>query len=162
MEHGSDCSIVICVEKGSLEYKALLLILTLRKNWPLWSSVPIYAYSPRAGKGPSDWLKAVYEQYDVRPIYEHLNIEYADYPLANKPIVMAHAERTVRSKFLVFLDTDILCWREPKYFRVFLINVICHCVWIRQKQSRRAAQETDTIRCGNVSMSWQGRGTNLM
>src|SRR5262249_45698581 len=111
-----DCSIVICVEKGSLEYKALLLILTLRMNWGEWSSIPIYAYSPRAGKEPSSWLKAVYRLYDVQPIYEHSNIEFADYALANKPIVMAHAERTLRSKFLVFLDTDIICWREPKYF----------------------------------------------
>src|SRR5262245_11496741 len=111
-----DCSFVICVEKGSLEYKALLLILTLRKNWGAWSSIPIYAYSPRPGKEPSDWLQAVYEQYEVRPVYEHLNIEYTDYPLANKPVVMAHAERTLTSKFLVFLDTDIVCWREPKCF----------------------------------------------
>jgi hypothetical protein len=116
MENYPDCSFVICVEKGSLEYKALLLILTLRKNWGKWSSVPIYAYSPRAGKEPSDWLKAVYEQYNVRPIYEHLNIKYADYPLANKPIVMAHAERTLKSSILVFLDTDIVCWNEPTYF----------------------------------------------
>jgi hypothetical protein len=116
MEHRPDCSFVICVEKGSLEYKALLLILTLRKNWGVWSTVPIYAYSPRAEKQPSDWLQDVYERYNVRPIYEHLNIEYADYPLANKPIVMAHAERTLRSKFLVFLDTDIVCWREPQCF----------------------------------------------
>jgi hypothetical protein len=90
--------------------------LTLRKNWGKWSSVPIYAYSPRAGKEPSDWLKAVYEQYNVRPIYEHLNIKYADYPLANKPIVMARAERTLKSRILVFLDTDIVCWNEPTYF----------------------------------------------
>jgi len=116
MEQRPDCSFVICVEKGSLEYKALLLILTLRKNWGIWSSLPIYAYSPRAGKEPSPWLQAFYEQYDVRPIYERLNIEYADYPLANKPVVMAHAERTLTSKLLVFLDTDIVCWREPKYF----------------------------------------------
>ena len=116
MEQHQDCSFIICVEKGSLEYKALLLIITLRKNWGAWSSVPIYAYSPRGGNKPSDWLEAIYELYNVQPIYEHLNIEYADYALANKPIVMAHAERTLRSKFLVFLDTDIMCWREPKYF----------------------------------------------
>jgi hypothetical protein len=54
-------------------------------------------------------------RYDL---YERLNIEYADYPLANKPVVMAHAERTLTSKFLVFLDTDIVCWREPKCFAV--------------------------------------------
>jgi hypothetical protein len=110
-----DCALVICVEKGSLEYKALLLILTLRKNWGVWSSLPIYAYSPRAGKEPSAWLQAVYEQYNVRPVYETLNIEYVDYPLANKPIAMAHAEQTLESKFIVFLDTDILCWREPTH-----------------------------------------------
>jgi hypothetical protein len=116
MDQAPDCSVVICVERGSLEYKALLLILTLRNNWGVWSSLPIYAYSPRAGMRPSGWLEAVYEKYNVQPVYEHLNREYTDYPLANKPIVMAHAERTFTSKFLVFLDTDIVCWREPRCF----------------------------------------------
>ena len=116
MDQGSDCSFVICVEKGSLEYKALLFILTLRQNWGVWSSLPIYAYSPRTGKEPSDWLQDIYEQYNVQPIYETLNIDYPEYPYANKPIAMAHAERTLKSKFLVFLDTDILCWREPSLF----------------------------------------------
>lgn len=113
-----DCSFVICVEAGSLEYKALLLILTLRKNWGNWSRLPVYAYSPRKDRKPSDWLRAIYELYQIRPVYEDLNINFADYPLANKPIAMAHAERTLDSETLVFLDTDVLCWNPPTHFEL--------------------------------------------
>jgi hypothetical protein len=111
-----DCSFVICVEKGSLEYKAFLLILTLRRNWGSWSKLPIYAYAPREGREPSDWLRSIYRLYDVTPIHQNLNTDFVDYPLANKPISMAHAERVLTSKILVFLDTDVLCWNPPMHF----------------------------------------------
>jgi hypothetical protein len=118
MSHVPDCSFVICVEKGSLEYKALLLILTLRRNWGPWAKLPIYAYSPRKDRQPSDWLKAIYQAYDVTPIYENLNVDFSDYALANKPYAMAHAERNLKSNTLVFLDTDILCWHPPSNFNL--------------------------------------------
>lgn len=115
MSEAPDCSFVICVEKGSLEYKALLLILTLRRNWGPWANLPLYAYSSRKGREPSDWLKAIYELYNVTPVYEVLNTDFIGYPLANKPLAMAHAEAVLRSEFLVFLDTDILCWLPPTH-----------------------------------------------
>src|SRR5262245_34444818 len=121
MEHTHaepNCSFVICVEKGGLEYKALLLILTLRQNWGPWSKVPLYAYAPREGKEPSDWLKEIYRLCDVTPVYQKLNTDFVDYPLANKPIAMAHAERVLTSETLVFLDTDVLCWHPPTHFNL--------------------------------------------
>jgi hypothetical protein len=61
-------------------------------------------------------MKEAYKLYNVRPVYEVLNELYDEYPLANKPIVMAHAECNAPTKYLIFLDTDILCWREPTEF----------------------------------------------
>ena len=111
-----DAGFVICVEKGSLEYKALCLIITLRKNWGRWADLPIYAYSPRAGCEASPWLLEVYNEYGVTPVLENLNTSYRDYPLANKPIVMAHAEQNTDHELLIFLDSDILCWKPPELF----------------------------------------------
>jgi hypothetical protein len=116
MSCAPDCSIVICVESGSLEYKAFLLIETLRRNWGSWSTLPVYAYAPRPGKSPSSWLLEVYSRYQVTPVDVALNTEFVDYPLANKPLAMAHAEATLDSKYLLFLDTDTLCWQPPDAF----------------------------------------------
>jgi hypothetical protein len=49
-------------------------------------------------------------------VEEPINTRYYDYPLANKPLCMAHAERQKLHDLLVFLDSDILCWREPTDF----------------------------------------------
>lgn len=111
-----DSAFVMCIEKGSLEYKGLLMIMTLRANWGDWSKVPIFAYSPRLGRQPSDWMQAVYKRYDITPVFDVLNENYADYPLANKPISMAHAERNLTAETIIFLDTDILCWTPPSHF----------------------------------------------
>jgi hypothetical protein len=116
MSRQPSSSIIMCVEKGTLEYKALLMIMTLRTNWQQWGRVPVYAYSPRRNRQPSDWLKAVYERYEITPVYECLNEDWVDYPLANKPLAMAHAECTLSTEQLLFLDTDILCWKEPTEF----------------------------------------------
>lgn len=109
---------VLCVEPGSLEYKAALAIISLRENWGDWASYPLYAYSPRPGRKPSGWLREIYRRYDVTPVEHDLNTEFADYPLANKPIAMRHAEAASDAEFLVFLDSDILCWRPPTAFEL--------------------------------------------
>lgn len=117
MTHAEDCpAIVVCVEPGLLEYKALCLILSLRENWGRWANVPIYAYSPRPGRCVSRWLLHAYDKYEVTPIVEALNTDYADYPLANKPICMADAEGRLGHSTLIFLDSDIICWHEPLLF----------------------------------------------
>jgi hypothetical protein len=110
---------VICVEAGSLEYKALCLMLTLRKNWGRWAKLPIYAYSPRSNSHPSAWIFDVYEQLEVTPVTREINTRFPDYPLANKPLSMAHAESTLNKELLVFLDSDILCWRPPELFQLY-------------------------------------------
>ncbi len=109
---------VICVEAGHLEYKALCLLLTLRENWGRWAQLPIYAYSPRPNFRPSAWVFDAYEQLDVIPITDGINTRFPNYPLANKPLSMAHAEATLDKEFLVFLDSDILCWRPPELFQL--------------------------------------------
>jgi len=101
-----------------LEYKALCMILTLRRFFGDWSRCPIYAYSPRRSNIVSSWMLDVYRHFDVIPVIENINTDFVDYPLANKPICMAHAECELGSEFLVFLDSDILCWRQPDLFDI--------------------------------------------
>ncbi len=112
----NNTAVVCCIERGGLEYKGLGMLLSLRKNWGRWSDVAVYVYSPRLDNRVSDWMRGVCRELGITLIDEPLNAAYADYPLANKPLCMAHAEKHVREEFVVFLDSDILCWNEPKDF----------------------------------------------
>lgn len=114
----SDIGFVCCIERGMLEYKALCMLLTFRRNWPDYSDVPIYAYSPRPSCIVSDWLLVFYSKLNVKLVDTPLNLDYSDYPLANKPLSMAHAEANLSCDILVFLDSDILCWNYPKQFHL--------------------------------------------
>jgi len=80
------------------------------------AKAPVWAYSPRPGIKVAGWIRDLMDHFEVRHIEEPLNERNADYPLANKPIVLAHAEEQADTPMVVFLDTDILVWREPAAF----------------------------------------------
>jgi hypothetical protein len=109
---------VVCVEPGPhrLEYKAATLFLTMRRNMGALSNEPIRAYAPRPGRSVAPWLRQMMAELEVEYFDEPLNAAHADYPLANKPLALAHAEETAGTEYVVFLDTDILFWREPSRF----------------------------------------------
>lgn len=108
---------VVCVEPGHrLEYKAATLFLTLRRNFGSMANAPVWAYSPRPGIAVAPWIRDVMDHFEVRHIAEPLNHRWPDYPLANKPLALAHAEEHCGTDFVVFLDSDILAWREPVDF----------------------------------------------
>src|SRR5688572_26639221 len=108
----------VCVEPGShrLEHKAAALFLTMRRNMGALSNAPIRAYAPRPGRVVAPWCRELMEHFEVRLIDEPLNAAHADYPLANKPIALAHAEAHATTEYVVFLDSDILAWQEPREF----------------------------------------------
>jgi hypothetical protein len=108
---------VVCVEPGHrLEYKAAALFHTMRRNMGALAGSEIWAYSPRPGVTVAPWIVEVMAHFGVRHITEPLNAAYPAYPLANKPLVLAHAEEHATTEYVVFLDSDILAWREPVDF----------------------------------------------
>jgi hypothetical protein len=109
---------VVCVEPGPprLEYKAAALFLTMRRNLGALAPAAIRAYAPRPGRAVAPWLREMMAHFEIDYFDEPLNAAHADYPLANKPLALAHAEETASTEFVVFLDTDILVWREPGAF----------------------------------------------
>ena len=108
----------VCVEPGHprLEYKAAALFLTMRRNMGALSGAAVRAYAPRPGRAVASWLREMMDSLSIEYIDAPLNAAHADYPLANKPLALAHAEETASTDFVVFLDTDILVWREPRAF----------------------------------------------
>jgi hypothetical protein len=107
---------VMCIEPGMLEIKSACAILTFRENLDRWRQIPIYAYAPRQGRQPSEWMKELLNYFRVTLVTEPLNVDFVDYPLANKPLAMAHAENTLSCDTLIFLDGDTLFWRDPELF----------------------------------------------
>jgi hypothetical protein len=111
---------VACVEPGPhrLEYKAAALFLTLRRNGGALRDAPLRAYAPRPGRPVAKWLREMMDELRIDYVDAPLNAANADYALANKPLALAHAEQSVSTEFVTFLDTDILVWREPSAFRL--------------------------------------------
>ncbi|HEX2121128.1 MAG TPA: hypothetical protein VHL59_05735 [Thermoanaerobaculia bacterium] len=110
----SSVTFAVCVEPGHrLEYKAAALFLTMRRNMGALANAAVWAYSPRPGVHVAPWIREVMEHFEVRHITEPLNARWPDYPLANKPLALAHAEEHCGTEYVVFLDSDILAWREP-------------------------------------------------
>lgn len=109
---------VVCVEPGShrLEYKAATLFHTMRRNLGPLAKAAIWAYAPRPGREVNAWCRDLLDHFNVRLITEPLNDDHADYPLANKPLALAHAEEHAQTEFVTFLDTDILVWRDAPGF----------------------------------------------
>ncbi|HUP61193.1 MAG TPA: hypothetical protein VNA69_12315 [Thermoanaerobaculia bacterium] len=107
----------VCVEPGHrLEYKAAALFLTMRRNMGSMARAAVWAYSPRPDVHVAPWIREVMDHFEVRHITEPLNARWPDYPLANKPMALAHAEEHCETEYVVFLDSDILAWREPIEF----------------------------------------------
>ena len=106
----------VCVEPGShrLEHKAAALFLTMRRNMGALANAPIWAYAPRPGRVVAPWCRELMDHFEVRLVDEPLNAAHPDYPLANKPLALAHAEQQATTEYVVFLDSDILAWQEPR------------------------------------------------
>jgi len=117
MPAAADVTFVVCVEPGHwLEYKAATLFLTMRRNLGAFANAPVWAYSPRPSIEVATWARELMDHFEIRHVQDPLNAKHQDYALANKPLALAHAEAHATTEFVVFLDTDILAWREPHDF----------------------------------------------
>lgn len=110
--------VLLCIEKGYLENTSKYLINSLRKFGGELKDVPIYSYQPRKKEKITDKTKRFLEKNEVEFIDINLNKEYEHYPLANKPIVCAHAEKHLESEIIVFLDSDIMILNQPSEFLI--------------------------------------------
>ncbi len=104
---------VICTEAGRLERQSLVLAQSIRTFAGNLRNAPIYSFQPRAGFAISPFTAAEFARLGVIHRHDVLNDRYRDYPLANKPLVAAFAERMFSEEFLVFVDSDKVFFQEP-------------------------------------------------
>lgn len=105
--------IIICTEKGNLEAMSRLLVWSVRNFGGKFRDLPIFSYQPRKHHKISRKIVRFFEKYEVEIIDDVLNKEFADYPLANKPLASAHRETHTKAENLIFLDSDIFFLKEP-------------------------------------------------
>jgi hypothetical protein len=105
---------VICTEQGLLEPMSVVLVRSLRRFGGAFREAPVLSYQPRPGYEIAPKTLHALRQLGVTHLTEPLNEKHAHYPQGNKPPVCAHAERTVSTEFIVFLDSDTVVLNEPR------------------------------------------------
>lgn len=114
----ADLAIVICTESGELEKYSKLLVSSLRTFGGKFKNTPIFSFQPRAGLQISNETKSFFKRNRVNHVMRRpLNEKYPEYPLANKPFTCAYAENTLKYKYLLFLDSDVIILNEPNFIK---------------------------------------------
>ena len=107
---------ILCTEGGVLEPESLLMVESFRKYTGKFKDAPLYSFQVREKNDVSAETIAKLTGFGVNHQKVVLNTKYPDYPLANKPLLCAYAERTIDADILVFLDSDLVFFSEPTEF----------------------------------------------
>jgi hypothetical protein len=107
---------IMCTEGGQLEKEALLMVKSFRKYAGNLKDSPVHSFHVREQNGVSPETVNALKFLGVEHKKIVLNTKYPDYPLANKPLLCAYAEQTLDADILVFLDSDLVFFSEPKEF----------------------------------------------
>jgi hypothetical protein len=107
---------VMCTEGGQLEQESLLMVESFRRFCGGLKDSPIYSFQVREKNDVSATTIAALASFEVEHRKVVLNTKYPDYPLANKPLLCAYAEEKIDAEILVFLDSDLVFFSEPKEF----------------------------------------------
>lgn len=107
---------IMCTEGGQLEQESLLMVESLRRFGGNLKNTPIYSFQVRDKNDVSTPTLKALESFEVKHQKIVLNHKYPDYPLANKPLLCAYAEQNIDAEIIVFLDSDLVFFSEPKEF----------------------------------------------
>jgi hypothetical protein len=110
---------IMCTEGGGqLEKESLLMAESFRRFTGSFKDAPIYSFHVREKGDVSPTTVSKLEALGVKHQKIVLNTKYPSYPLANKPLLCAYAEQNFDADILVFLDSDLVFFSEPKEFRL--------------------------------------------
>lgn len=110
-------ALIMATEGGNhLEQESLLMAESFRKFTNRFQNVPIYSFQVREQPDVSLETCSKLESLGVKHEKVVLNTKYPDYPLANKPLLCAYAEKLIDADILVFLDSDLVFFSDPQEF----------------------------------------------
>ncbi len=116
MSESMRLAFIMCTESGQLERESLLMVESFRRFGGGLKDTPIYSFQVRDKNDVSTPTLKALESFGVKHQKVVLNHKYPDYPLANKPLLCAYAEQNIDAEILVFLDSDLVFFSEPKEF----------------------------------------------
>lgn len=102
--------IVTCVEAGIYEVYVFVLARSIRRFAGELSDVEIVAVAPRKKHYCSEIVSRALSRLDVEVVFQDLNWQYSNYPLANKPFVL-QAFQAADGPTL-WLDSDTVVVRD--------------------------------------------------
>jgi len=105
-------SLIFCVEPGILFNQAVLLCESVEKYTGNFFNQK-YAFSPRQQHQLICEEKNILKSLNVRIIDKPLNINYLDYPIANKILACLWAEENLTDDMMVMVDTDTIFLQPP-------------------------------------------------
>ena len=108
--------LIMCTEGGQLEQESLLMVESYRRFAGDLKDVPIYSFQVREQNNVSAATLEKLASFNVIHKKVVLNHKYPNYPLANKPLLCAYAEQNIDAEIIVFLDSDLVFFSEPKEF----------------------------------------------
>lgn len=108
--------LIMCTEGGQLEQESLLMIESFRRFAGDLKNTPIYSFQVREQNNVSAATLKKLASFNVIHQKVVLNHKYPNYPLANKPLLCAYAEQNIDAEIIVFLDSDLVFFGEPKEF----------------------------------------------
>lgn len=130
---------IICTETGMLEQESLLLVESIRRFCGSLKNTPIYSFQVRENREISSKTLKIFESLGVIHEKKILNFEYPEYPMANKPLLCAEMERSIDAEVLVFLDSDIVFFSEPKEF----LLPVGYDIGVRPEHKKNIGSEGD-------------------
>jgi hypothetical protein len=108
---------IMCTEGGGqLEQESLLMVESFRRFAGDFKDAQIYSFQVRENSNVTPTTVSQLAALNVIHQKVVLNTKYPDYPLANKPLLCAYAEESIDADILVFLDSDLVFFSEPKEF----------------------------------------------
>lgn len=103
-------NIITCFESG-IEAKCVALYRSIDRFLTFSDGFRVLGITPRGNQQPSSAALFEAQSLGVECVTANLNIEFAYYPLANKPLSCAYASNLFPGESYLFLDSDTLFLR---------------------------------------------------
>jgi len=109
-------TIVTCIEAGGLEDEVILLARSLRQLAGKYAAMPLVAIKARNGPAIQRSTRQALDELEVKFVERPLNVRTPWWAHANKPAALAWAQSHVTTRWVTWMDSDMLFLQEPESF----------------------------------------------
>lgn len=111
--NGPDTTFYTCIESGRLEPEVVLMAESLRRFGGRFADCPLLAIQPRSGPPIARATRRELERLNVTWLHRPVAHRFDWLGFTCKPLAAEMADATARTKWISWLDGDVLVVREP-------------------------------------------------